>query len=102
MENKNDNVNSPKHYKETSLECIETMIIAFGAKNVMIYCCINAYKYMFRYKTKNGFEDLRKATWYLNKCDNLSKEYDIELPRNYSELRKTLIDHIHKNETKIL
>ena len=95
-ENKYDNVNHPKHYKETSLECIETMIIAFGAEAVSMNCCINAYKYLFRYTCKNGFEDLKKAEWYLNKCLNINKDYGVRLPVQYKELRVTLNHHLEE------
>jgi hypothetical protein len=27
----------------------------------------NVFKYQWRYKNKNGVEDLRKAQWYMNK-----------------------------------
>ena len=71
-----DNIN-PSHYKDNcSLECIDTMIVAFGYEYVFYYCLINAYKYMWRYKNKNGEEDVRKAEWYLNKAKDI---YDILL-----------------------
>lgn len=69
-----DNIN-PSHYKDScSLECIETMLVAFGYEYVYYFCLINAYKYMWRYKNKNGEEDVRKAEWYLNKAKEI---YDI-------------------------
>lgn len=92
----NNIVNHPKHYKESSLECIDTMIICFGAMEMKVYCCINAYKYIFRYKSKNGIEDLEKASWYLNKCQEICKEYELELPEHYEELRNELNKHIVK------
>ena len=62
-----DNVNHPKHYEgSTSLECIECMEVIFGYKIVAYFCLCNAFKYMWRYKNKNGEEDLNKAGWYLN------------------------------------
>jgi hypothetical protein len=30
-------------------------------------CTGNALKYLWRWKKKNGVEDLKKAQWYLNK-----------------------------------
>lgn len=92
----NDNVNHPKHYKETSMECIETMIIAFGAEAVAMNCCINAYKYLFRYTSKNGIEDLNKAKWYLNKCWEIYMDYEIDLPKQHCELEKILEQHLEK------
>ena len=71
MENKHDNIN-PDHYKErTSIECIDAMIMTFGAKRTSEYCVQNAYKYVWRHKYKNGLEDLKKAEWYINKFDEL-------------------------------
>lgn len=68
----NDNVNHPKHYEgHTSIECIDAMILTFGAKRTAEYCVQNAYKYVWRHKYKNQLEDLKKAEWYLNKFDEL-------------------------------
>lgn len=70
-QNKHDNIN-PDHYKErTSIECIDAMIMTFGAKRTAEYCVQNAYKYVWRHKYKNRLEDLKKAKWYLDKFDEL-------------------------------
>lgn len=89
-------VNHPDHYQDCSLECIENMIIAFGAEYVSIWCCITTYKYLSRYSFKNGFEDLKKAEWYLNKCLNINKDYGVRLPVQYKELRVTLNHHLEE------
>jgi len=61
-----DNIH-PDHYKkETSLECIDAMKIMFGDAAVADFCICNAFKYIWRWKNKNGKEDLHKAKWYLN------------------------------------
>ena len=66
-----DNIN-PDHYKNsTSLECIEAMELAFGHKAVLNFCICNAWKYLWRWKNKNGTEDLEKAEWYCNKAADL-------------------------------
>jgi len=62
-----DNVNHPTHYEQScSLECIQVMELVFGANAVRGFCLCNAFKYMWRYKNKNGLEDLKKAKWYLD------------------------------------
>lgn len=67
-----DNVNHPKHYADTtSIECIEAMTVAFGRGAVVDFCKCNAFKYVWRYKNKNGKEDLEKAQWYCNKAVEL-------------------------------
>ena len=62
-----DNVNHPAHYEQScSLECIQVMELVFGAEAMKHFCMCNAFKYMWRYKHKNGLEDLKKARWYLD------------------------------------
>lgn len=69
---KEDNVNHPKHYEgNTSLECIDVMILTFGAEAVYHFCICNTFKYLWRHKHKNGKEDLDKASWYLRKAREL-------------------------------
>lgn len=54
-----DNIN-PNHYKTQPVECWEfTKYMGFALGN--------SFKYVWRYKHKNGVEDLRKALWYLVK-----------------------------------
>lgn len=61
-----DNIN-PDYYKnQTSLECIQAMEIAFGRDAVIDFCRCNAWKYIWRWRHKNGKEDLEKAHWYLS------------------------------------
>lgn len=60
-----NNVDHPRHYEKTcSMECIEAMEICFGKEAVIHFCKCNAFKYLWRYKNKNGKEDLEKAKWY--------------------------------------
>lgn len=61
-----DAVNHPKHYTNSSLECIQVMEMTFGIDSTYDYCLMNAFKYMWRHKEKNGLEDLKKARWYVN------------------------------------
>ena len=71
-----DNVNHPQHYADScSIECIESMIIAFGAEAVFNFCICNAYKYLWRHKNKNGMEDINKALWYINKAEDIFDTY---------------------------
>jgi len=76
--NKLDMVNSPPHYNNTEIECIEAIAAATG-DGFEYYLQGNIMKYLWRYRYKNGVEDLSKARWYL---DKLIKEvegmYDAE------------------------
>ena len=91
-----DNVNHPKHYADScSIECIDAMQATFGTKDLAKYCAVNSYKYLWRYKSKNGLEDLKKAEWYLNKFDELleevdNKPYSEQIPSRYVNICITL------------
>lgn len=71
----NDIVNHPKHYVTSSMECIDVMIATYGVEMVTDYCIVNAFKYRWRFKEKNGIEDLKKALWYINKTAELLDVY---------------------------
>jgi len=61
-----DMVNSPPHYNKAGVECIEAIRAATG-DGYEYYLQGNIMKYLWRYRYKNGTEDLKKAQWYLDK-----------------------------------
>ena len=61
-----DMVNSPPHYNKTGIECIDA-IRAATTDGYEYYLQGNIMKYLWRYRYKNGTEDLKKAQWYLDK-----------------------------------
>lgn len=70
--NKPDNVNHPSHYAGScSLECFDVMTVCFGYGPVVHFCLCNAFKYLWRYKNKNGSEDLEKAKWYMDRANSI-------------------------------
>ena len=61
-----DNVNHPAHYAG-KVECIDALEAATAElTGIEAVCTANAIKYLWRWKKKNGVEDIRKAAWYLN------------------------------------
>lgn len=63
-----DNVNYPKHYTQGGIECIDALAAAtINLKGIEAVCTANAIKYLWRWKQKNGVEDLEKARWYIDK-----------------------------------
>ena len=60
-----DMVNSPPHYNKAGIETIEA-IKAMTDTGFEYYLQGNIMKYLWRYRYKNGAEDLKKAQWYLN------------------------------------
>ena len=68
---------NPDHYKsQTSLECIEAMEIVFGRDAVIDFCTCNAWKYIWRWRNKNGKEDLKKSAWYLTHAFDMMSSDD--------------------------
>ena len=64
----NDNVNHPSHYTQGGVECIEALKAGTATlKGIDAVCTANAIKYLWRWKEKNGVEDLEKAKWYINR-----------------------------------
>lgn len=65
-----ENVNHPSHYNQGKIECIEAMQSAFKPEEVVSFCKLNAFKYIWRAGNKGGkvTEDLEKARWYLDKA----------------------------------
>lgn len=63
-----DMVNHPPHYTRGGVECIDALASATaGLEGMDAVCTAAAIKYLWRWKFKNGVEDLRKAQWYLNR-----------------------------------
>ncbi len=61
---------NPSHYKQGAIECIEAIKAALRG-GFTAYLWGNILKYTWRWPSKNGIEDLKKARWYL---DRLIKE----------------------------
>ena len=63
----NDAVNHPEHYTQGGIECIDAEKAALGDL-FMGFLIGNVLKYLWRFRHKNGLEDLKKAKWYLEKA----------------------------------
>lgn len=57
---------SPNHYKSSSVECIEAIKASMSPEEYQGYLKGNAMKYLWRFRHKNGLEDLHKAHVYLS------------------------------------
>ena len=73
-----DKVNNPSHYQsmvgDLNIDCITAMRAAFGDYETAVFCKLNSFKYIWRASSKNGNEDIDKASWYLNKYKELGGE----------------------------
>ena len=62
----NDAVNHPSHYTQGSIECIDAIAeVVKDLKGMEAVDTANAMKYMWRWKHKNGAQDVKKAIWYM-------------------------------------
>jgi len=69
-----DNIN-PQHYQNGKVECIDALDSStVGKTGIEAVCTANIIKYLWRYEAKNGLEDVKKASWYLNKLIKVLEE----------------------------
>lgn len=64
-EPEHDAVSHPSHYTSGEIECIDCIKAALG-ENFMGFLIGNVIKYAYRYKDKNGVENLKEARFYLD------------------------------------
>jgi hypothetical protein len=58
---------NPAHYLRNNLECIQCIeAVVAPTTGLEAYLLGNVVKYVWRWKEKNGIEDLKKAQWYLD------------------------------------
>jgi hypothetical protein len=75
MADDKDMVNSPAHYTQGDIECIDAIAqVVKDLDGMEAMCTGNAIKYLWRWKHKNGVEDLKKAQWYLQRMIDNYKE----------------------------
>jgi hypothetical protein len=74
----NDPVKHPNHYCYGKFECVEVIQeLTAGASGPEGFLLGNVIKYLWRYRRKNGVEDLRKARRYI---DMLIRLYEDPAP----------------------
>lgn len=61
-----DAINHPDHYTSGGIECIGAIRASLGLSEFADYCKGNIIKYVWRYRLKNGVDDLKKARVYLD------------------------------------
>lgn len=71
-----EQVNHPARYNKGDIECIDAIKAATcNLTGIDAVCTANAIKYLWRWKEKNGLEDLEKAMWYIRR---LKQEHEHE------------------------
>ena len=59
-------VDHPDHYTQGGIECIKAIEASMTPEEFQGSCKANVFKYLWRWRNKNGLEDLKKARVYLN------------------------------------
>lgn len=73
----NDPVKHPNHYCYGKFECVEVIQeLTAGASGPEGFLLGNVIKYLWRYRRKNGAEDLRKARRYIDMLLQMYEEMD--------------------------
>jgi len=85
-----DAINSPRHYaKNGGIECIEAIEASMDKDDFRGFLKGNIQKYVWRYENKNGLEDLKKASWYLDllifNIENEPQQEAVEALENVSQ-----------------
>ena len=76
----NDNVNHPSHYTNGSIECVDAIKSAVSKlRGIEAVFTANAIKYLWRWKHKNGVEDLKKSVWYIERLIKELEKNDNQL-----------------------
>lgn len=74
MTDLNDSVEKPEHYTYGKYECIDILEdVLKDCSGREAFCIGNVIKYLWRFKHKNGLQDLLKAKWYLEKAIEINK-----------------------------
>lgn len=92
-----DVVNSPSHYTQGEIECIDAIESATVNKvGILAVYTGNIIKYIWRCEEKNGLEDLKKARWYLNRMIAKEEKKLEALDNRIKEDAKTIDTHWSK------
>ena len=72
-----NNVHSPAHYNQGHTECIDAIEAMLSDEEYIGYLRGNSMKYRWRFRYKNGFEDLNKATWYEKRLTKFMEDHNV-------------------------
>ena len=72
-----NNVNNPPHYNQGQTECIDAIEAMLSVEEYIGYLRGNSMKYRWRFRYKNGFEDLNKAQWYEKRLVKFMEEHNV-------------------------
>ena len=71
-----DLINNPAHYNQGGIECIDAIEAMLSKEEFIGYLRGNSQKYRWRFRYKNGIQDLKKAEWYEKRLSKLLEAKD--------------------------
>lgn len=74
-----DQVNSPSHYTNGSIEAIDAIEAALTPEEFRGYLKGNITKYIWRERHKGQTESIMKAQWYANRLIEFDKKIPLQL-----------------------
>jgi hypothetical protein len=94
-----DKVNSPSHYNQSGLECIDAIKHALGPEGFIAYCKGNSIKYLWRAQHKNNSaEDLKKAAWYSRMASGDDPRDDAGYPKVPATVINPALSPLHERQ----
>jgi len=72
-----NNVNHPSHYNQGQTECIDAIEAMLSVEEYIGYLRGNSMKYRWRFRYKNGLEDLSKAQWYEKRLTKFMEDHNV-------------------------
>ena len=72
-----NNVHSPEHYNQGHTECIDAIEAMLSVEEYIGYLRGNSMKYRWRFRYKNGLEDLNKAEWYEKRLVKFMEDHNV-------------------------
>lgn len=73
-----DKTTNPDYYTSGKVECIDAIESALGKTGLCDFCTGNIIKYLWRWRSKGGELDLKKARWYLNHLIEIVEDMKLE------------------------
>ena len=76
-EKKHSAIHNPPHYNQGTIECIEAIEAMLSDEEFIGYLRGNSTKYRWRFREKNGIEDVKKAEWYESRLKRFMEKHNV-------------------------
>ena len=70
-------IHNPPHYNQGTIECIDAIAAMLSDEEFIGYLRGNSAKYRWRFRQKNGIEDVKKAEWYESRLKRFMEKHNV-------------------------